>query len=149
MICELRYDEAVQLLRPALKTQERNLGRDHPFVALALNLLGEAAVKRRNLGEAEADFQRMAGIYHAAFGDKNKHVALGLLRFGELYEARNDYARAEQAFRQSVKTFPKLSRPITSRPARPGLPGLSWAAFSCGSGAIRRRKPSFLQPIGS
>src|SRR6185437_5316406 len=63
LICERKYDEAVQLLRPALKTQERNLGKDHPYVALALNLLGEVAVKRGNLDEAEADFQRMAGIY--------------------------------------------------------------------------------------
>jgi len=51
LICEHKYDEPAHLLQPALKTQERDLGKEHPFVALALNDLGYIALKRGNLNE--------------------------------------------------------------------------------------------------
>jgi tetratricopeptide (TPR) repeat protein len=81
------------------------VGKEHPYVALALNLQGVIALKRGNLDEAEADFRRMADIYRSAFGDKDRHVAHSLLRFGELYLAKNDYSRAEQYFRQSIRLY--------------------------------------------
>jgi serine/threonine-protein kinase len=105
LLYERKYDEATHLLPSALETHERDLGKDHPYVAFALNLLGVLALKRGNLDEAEADFNRMDRIYHIAFGDKDRHVALGRLRFGELYEARKDYPRAEQVFRESIRVF--------------------------------------------
>jgi tetratricopeptide (TPR) repeat protein len=92
-------------LRAALKIHERDLGKQHPLVAHALNLLGLVALKQGDLSEAEGDFNRMDRIYHSAFEEKDKHVALGLLRFGQLYEARKEYSRAEQAFRNSVRIY--------------------------------------------
>jgi hypothetical protein len=57
---------------------------------------------------------------------KNKHVALGLLRFGELYLARNDLSRAEQSFRQSVQLFSETLSPdnVQTGTARIELGGL-------------------------
>ena len=47
----------------------------------------------------------MVDVYRSVYGEKDKHVALGLSRFGQLYLARNDLSRAEQCFRQSVQLF--------------------------------------------
>ena len=105
LIHEQAYDEAARLLDEALTIQERVVGKAHPYVAFALNLRGVIALKRGKLNEAEADFRRMADIYRAAFGDRDRHVAHSLLRFGELYVARNDYTRAEQCFRQSIQIY--------------------------------------------
>ncbi len=105
LICEHKYDEAAPLSQLALKTDERAYGKDHPFVALALNQLGVVALKHGDLDTADGDFRRMDAIYRSAFPEKNKHVALGLLRLGELYEARKEYPRAEQSFRQSVRIY--------------------------------------------
>ncbi len=105
LIYEHKYDEAARLLEEALKTQERVVGKSHPYVAFALNLRGVIALKRGNLNQADADFHRMAEIYRSTFGDKDRHVAHSLLRFGELDLAKNDFARAEQDFRQSIQLY--------------------------------------------
>ncbi len=63
------------------------------------------ALKTGNFDQAEADFHRMAAIYHAVFGEKNKHTALGELRFGEFYAAQGKFDLAARFFRQSAQTY--------------------------------------------
>lgn len=105
LIYERKYDQALPLLKHALKVEEHDVGKDTPRVALIANLLGVIALKRAKLDEAATEFRKMDAIYRSVFGDKDKHVALGLLRFGELYEATADYPRAEESFRQSARLF--------------------------------------------
>lgn len=126
LIYERKYDEALPLLQHALKVEEQDVGKDTPRVAFIDNLLGVIALKRGDLDEAATEFWRMDAVYRTVFGDKDKHAALGRLRFGELYEASNDYLRAEESFRESARLFAETLGPdhIQTGTARVELGGL-------------------------
>ena len=111
LICEHQYDEAARLMHEALKTVERDAGKDHPYVGLALNGLGIVALRGGNLDEAEADFRRMSEIYRAAFGERDRHAAGSLLRLGQVYAARHEDAHAEQTFRDAIQLFSQVLAP--------------------------------------
>lgn len=111
LVHEHKYDEASKLLRHALDAQQRNVGKVHPYVALALNWLGVVALKQGKLDAAEADFHQMAQIYQSVYGDKDVHSGVAASRFGELAMARKQYANSEQLFRQSAQTFSETLSP--------------------------------------
>jgi len=111
LIYEQKFDEAFDLLGGAIPTLERDMGKDHPFVALGCNLRGMIFLRRGKLDEAEADFARMTRIYRATFGETNTHFALSLLRLGELSLTRADYAQAESSFRRAAEIYAKTTSP--------------------------------------
>jgi eukaryotic-like serine/threonine-protein kinase len=123
---EHRDEEAAGLFRDALQTLEGELGKDHPYVALALNGLGHIALRRGDLPEAEKDFERMAAIYRARFGERDRHDAVSLLRLGELYEAKGEFARAEQSLRDAIALYAATLAPenVQTGTARIELGGL-------------------------
>src|SRR4029078_2955922 len=93
------------LLRRALAIRERVYGHVHPSVASTLNELGNVAVRRNQLDEAERLFRRMLDIYHSTYGDKHFLIGTATSNLGGVYHARGQYGTAESLFREAVRMF--------------------------------------------
>src|SRR5262249_43726103 len=57
-----RYADAIPIAQRALALQEKRLGRDHPDVANALNILAALYYKQGRFADAEPLFQRLVAI---------------------------------------------------------------------------------------
>jgi serine/threonine-protein kinase len=80
-------------------------GRVHPSVASTLNELGNVAVRRNQLDQAEQIFRRMLDIYHAIYGEKHFLIGTATSNLGGVYHARKQYAQAESLFEGAVQMF--------------------------------------------
>jgi tetratricopeptide (TPR) repeat protein len=109
-----KYAEGTHVLQQALSTVEPTVGNTHPFVSAAVQWLGVAAEKEHRLNEAEADFQRLAQITKAVYGNENGHQGVISLRFGEVRFARKQFGEAELLFRDAVKRFSIAFSPDSS-----------------------------------
>jgi serine/threonine-protein kinase len=80
-------------------------GAVHPSVASTLNEVGNLALRRDNLDEAERSFRRMLNIYHSVYGDSHYLIGIATSNLGGVYHARHQYATAEQLLRDAVRRF--------------------------------------------
>ena len=63
-----RFDAAEPLIRKAIKIDKKNLGKDHPNVATALNNLASLLMEMKRFSEAEPLIRRALAIYERSFG---------------------------------------------------------------------------------
>jgi serine/threonine-protein kinase len=84
---------------------EKVYGPVHPRVAFALNELGNVAIRRGKLDEAEAEFSRVVDIYRSVYGDKHYQIGVAESNLAGVYVERKEYARAEHLFREALQIY--------------------------------------------
>lgn len=108
LISEGKDAEAAGILGRVLPAQERALGAGHSRVALTLVSLGDLAVRRGDLQEAEIDYSRAATINRTALGGENPATALTLSNLGAVYLKEGKLNQAEPLLRRSVDALTRL-----------------------------------------
>jgi tetratricopeptide (TPR) repeat protein len=96
-------DAATSEARRALALAEKLLGKDHPFTATALTMLGVCAHERRAFAEALPLYRRALEIRERAFGKDHFTVALTLVEMGRALVAVRQYAEAIPGLERALK----------------------------------------------
>jgi hypothetical protein len=97
-----RHAEAEPLLREALATTERALGRDHPMVAVRLSNLAGVLRDTGRFAEAEPLMREAVAAGERALGRDHPDVAVGLNNLARLLHATDRFAEAEPLMREAV-----------------------------------------------
>ena len=98
-----QYDSAVVVAKKALELAEKNVGPDHPDVAMSLNNLAELYRTQGQYVQAEPLYKRALAIYEKAFGPDHPNVATSLNNLAELYRATNRVKEAEELELRAAK----------------------------------------------
>ena len=80
-------------------------GRTSEIQIVALNDLGNVAMRRNLPDQAEPHFRRIGNIYREVYGDKHYLVGIAVSNLAGVYVARGDYPTAERMFRDAVRRF--------------------------------------------
>ena len=97
-----RSKEAESLYRRALELNEKELGTEHPKVAVILNNLAEALRLSGKREEAEALFRRALRIDESILGTQNPTVATVLNNLAKVLRDTNRPAEAESLFNRAL-----------------------------------------------
>jgi tetratricopeptide (TPR) repeat protein len=97
-----RAAEAESLYRRALELNEKELGAEHPNVAVDLNNLAEALRLSGKSEEAEALFRRALRIDERVLGPQNPTVATVLNNLAKVLRDTNRPAEAESLFNRAL-----------------------------------------------
>ena len=76
----------LEIRRRSLAIQEKELGPEHPHVALSLNNLAAVYLNQGKYADAESLYRRSLAIREKALGPEHRHVALSLNKLAELTE---------------------------------------------------------------
>jgi tetratricopeptide (TPR) repeat protein len=99
----MEADAATSEARLALALAEKLLGRDHPFTATALTMVGVCAHERRAFAEALPLYRRALEIRERALGRDHFTVALTLVEMGRALVALRQYAEAIPGLERALK----------------------------------------------
>ncbi|MBW8041598.1 MAG: tetratricopeptide repeat protein [Planctomycetes bacterium] len=99
----VRFNEAEDLYRRSLASNEELLGPDHPTVASCLNNLAALYKDTNRLKEAEPLMQRALKIAEAALGSEHTKVATRLNNLAALYQDTNRLKEAEPLMQRALK----------------------------------------------
>jgi tetratricopeptide (TPR) repeat protein len=99
----VRFDEAEDIYKRSLASNEELLGPDHPTVASCLNNLALLYQATNRLKEAEPLMQRALAINEASFGKDHPNVAIRLNNLAALYKATNRLKEAEPLMQRALK----------------------------------------------
>ena len=97
-----RAKEAESLYRRALELNEKELGTEHPNIAVNLNNLAEALRLSGKSEEAEALFRRALRIDESVLGPQNPTVATVLNNLAKVLRDTNRPAEAESLFNRAL-----------------------------------------------
>jgi tetratricopeptide (TPR) repeat protein len=97
-----KYAEAVPLAQRVLEIYEKQSGRDHPNVAMALNNLAELLRDQGRYAEAEPFYKRALAIEEKATGAEGPYMAHRLDELAVLYTYLGRYAEAEPLLERAV-----------------------------------------------
>ena len=90
-----QYDRAVVVAKKALEVAEKDVGPNHPDVALSLNNLALLYATQGQYAQAEPLYRRSLAILERALGPDHPDVAQGLKNLAWLYATQGQYAQAE------------------------------------------------------
>ena len=85
-----------------LQENVRTFGADHPNVAVAHQILGEAQRRQSKFNEAEGNFRRMLTIYERRLGPQHEDTAAALNSLALVLERLGDYPGAETLLRRAA-----------------------------------------------
>jgi len=107
-----RYPEASENSGRLLELLTRNLGPDHPALAVPLRFLAKAKQGERKYVEVEQLFRRaLAALEKSAGADSSTDVASVCEELAGFYVTRQRYSEAESLYRRSWLTLEKASGP--------------------------------------
>jgi Tfp pilus assembly protein PilF len=92
-----RYEEAKELFDRVLAATEKDLGPDHPQVAMALNNLGVALWTDGKSKEAVAPLERALAIQERVYGPDHPEVAATLRNLVDVYATNGQVEKAVAA----------------------------------------------------
>src|SRR6202048_1669217 len=102
-----RSADAEPLYQRSLAIDEKALGRDHPYVATALNNLAELYRGQGRYADAEPLYQRSLAIREKALGRDHPDVARALHNLAKLYRGQGRYTDAEPLYQRSLEIYDK------------------------------------------
>jgi len=105
------YIGAEPLFRRALDIDEKTLGPDAPFTAIALSNLAALLEEKGDYLGAEPSFRRALTIIEKAWGPDHLATAINLNNLAELLRAKGDYTSAEPLYLRSLAIKDKLYGP--------------------------------------
>ena len=91
-----QYDRAVVVAKKALEVAEKDVGPNHPDVALSLNNLALLYATQGQYAQAEPLYRRSLAISERALGPDHPDVATSLENLAALYRATQRIAEAEK-----------------------------------------------------
>ncbi|QTD51701.1 tetratricopeptide repeat protein [Sulfidibacter corallicola] len=94
-------DRAIEELQALLGDQREHYGPTHSEVARTLAAMGEEALYKGDLDEAERFFEQSEAMYRKLFGDRHPHIVGCLIRRGRVIKGRGDYEKAEPLYREA------------------------------------------------
>lgn len=103
-----RYGEAEPLLRSALESRRRLLGREHLEVAETLERLGVLLDKKGDYAGAEALLQETLDLRQRLLGQEHPDVARVLNEQGNLQASKGELGSAESLHRKALEMRRKL-----------------------------------------
>jgi tetratricopeptide (TPR) repeat protein len=96
------YAESEPLVRIALDIETKNLGSDHPFVAIRLNSLASLLKRMNRLDEVEGLYRRALAISERSFGPEHPRVAICLSKLARFLLRTNQLDEAEKLARRAL-----------------------------------------------
>ena len=99
----IRFPEAENLYRRALKIDEDAFGPDHPNVARDLNNLAQLLQATNRLDDAEPLMKRVIEIFENSFGKEHPNVATSLNNLAQLLQETNRLKDAEPLIRRTLE----------------------------------------------
>ncbi len=133
------YAEAEPVAREALEVARRDLGEQHPQVAMALNNLAATLRQLGKVEEAIGFYKKAIEIQQATAGPESPEAANGLANLGLLHLDMNAPDKAEPAFREALeirrKVFP------------PGHLALAEALSGAGAAMTRQGHAAEAEPL--
>ena len=100
-----RYNDAEPLYLQSLDIRKRQLGNDHPDVALSLNNLAILYSSQGRYNDAEPLYLQSLDIYKRQLGNDHPHVALSLNNLALLYSSQGKYLEAENLAQQALVIY--------------------------------------------
>jgi len=100
---EGNYYDAAHLAEQALGIRERLLGREHPYVAETLRVLGNAQIELQWLDKADPSLARAVEIVEKVFGKSHPQMALTLDRQGWLRISQQRFSDAVSVLSDAVR----------------------------------------------
>ena len=97
-----QYAQATALATEALRVAEKEVGPDHPSVAISLNNLALLHQYLGKYAEAEPLYKRSLAILEKALGPDHIDVAANLNNLANLYHTQGKYAEAEPLYKRSL-----------------------------------------------
>jgi len=91
-----KYDRAVVVAKKALEVAEKNVGLNHPDVAMSLNNLARLYDTQGQYAQAERLYKRSLAIWEKALGPDHPDVATSLNNLAVLYRATKRIEEAEK-----------------------------------------------------
>ena len=102
-----QYLEAEPLLKRALETREKALGKDHPSTATSLNNLAGLYDSQGKYAEAEPLYKRALETREKTLGKDHPDTAASLNNLADLYRAQGKYAEAEPLYKRALDIHEK------------------------------------------
>ena len=99
--------DAVIAARKALEVAEKNVGPDHPDVAMSLNRLGLVYHDQGQNALAEPLLKRALAIYEKAHGPDHPEGAMSLNDLGLVYHDQGQDALAEPLLKRALAIYEK------------------------------------------
>ena len=134
-----RYDEAIQLIRPALAIRRQRLGEIHLNVAQSLNALAEAYDTQGKYSEAEPLYQQVLTIREQLLDPTHISIAHCLSNLAWLYRELGKYSQAEAYARRSIG--------ICEQALEPALPQLAISLNSLGAIYYAQERYAEAEPL--
>jgi eukaryotic-like serine/threonine-protein kinase len=97
-----RYDEAADLLLPALELRRRHMGPSDPEVARTAHQLADIRHIQGRLDEAERLMREAVDIRRRTLGERSGHVGATLGDLGDLLHSRGQLLEAETVLRRGL-----------------------------------------------
>ena len=98
-----KYTEAEPLYRRALAINEKQLGPEHPDVAISLNNLAGLFHAQGKYAEAEPLYRRALAINEKQLGPEHPSIATSLNNLAELLRAQGKHAETESLLRRALE----------------------------------------------
>jgi nephrocystin-3 len=105
------YAEAEPLIRSALDIDTKNLGSNHPFIAIRLSKLAGLLESMNRLDEVEGLYRRAFSISEQSFGPEHPQVALCLSGLSGFLLKTNQLDEAERLVRRALAIDEKCFGP--------------------------------------
>lgn len=103
-----KYDESLRLTTRALEISEKELGKDHIFVARILDDLGSTQTEKGNYQVVLPLLQRAYSINEKTLGTEHPQTVESYKSIAAYYQKTREYAAAEKAYREIVETCERV-----------------------------------------
>lgn len=107
-----RWNEAEELARRCVATNERHYGHETLNTAMALNTLGHVLVLKNKIVEADATLQRALDLAQRAGTDDYRYAVI-VHNMAEVRDRQNDYSNAEKLLRECVAIAERQKGPLS------------------------------------
>ena len=101
------YDRAIELYRQVLAIYRKQLGADHPDVAVALNNIGRACGRKGQYDKAIMYYEQSLAIYRKKLGNNHPNVATVLNNIGTAYQNKGFHDKAIKYYEQALAILRK------------------------------------------
>jgi tetratricopeptide (TPR) repeat protein/predicted HTH transcriptional regulator len=98
-----KLEHAKELMAKALEIEEKELGIDHPQVAIAQNNLGLILKSMGDLSGAQQCYERSLHILESHYGREHPQVAVCLNNLGKVYHSKNDLHAAKECLQRAME----------------------------------------------
>lgn len=105
------YSKAKLLYEKILEEQKRDLGDDHPDVAITLRLIANILNSEQHFSEAESLLKRAVGILEKSPLADPKNLAMMLNSLAGVYQNQGKFTQAEPLYQRALGILEKTAEP--------------------------------------